>query len=456
MGPYGGFFARGQANLGTEGTIIDAEWLNMLQEEMCNVVLMNTTNPLDKSDRTQLVQTIIEIAPGGPGTGTGGAMIPEPPDDNFAHSRYRFVPDPGPPATGGWWHALKEPPVSPTANIGYSRTRLPGEIDGEWVISAGRIRPVTPPGAAAVFYVEKNGRNGDMIVNPGDGTQARPWRTIQYAIDWIAENIDAGGEGVQIFVGPHDMAGSTAPWEGFEVIQSVVGCPPDKFQIIGNTNNPALCQLGQITSGANTRCCVYANGGRVNIQGFSFYQPLGLTPYTRGVAVLSEGVGSTVKLDGNCHFNVAPGTLDHLWANAGGIIRVHTNYTINTGGALTAQQQNHMHVSNGGMILFQKEPLTINFAGICFCVNFVLAECGGIARLRAAWTAIGTAQPTAPATNMKKWYVSGNGVVDVHPDFLISAPNVWQTALIKIPGVTPVGQGGPGGQTVWTGGRALP
>jgi hypothetical protein len=471
---FGGYFKRGSAQVASEGTIIDAEWLNMLQEELCNAVILNRAPPdnvLDKSKRDQLLQMIIEISPGGPGGGTGGAQIPEPLNDGFAWSRFRTDPDPGPPATGDWWHALKDAPTSPGGAVAYSRKRDPGEDDGEWVVSTGRRRP-TPGTGPSLLYVEKIKPDGTLtVVGDGEGTLANPFRLIQEAIDFACENIDAAGIGVNILVGPHDRGGSSVPWEGFEVIRKLVGCPPNEFKIIGQTIDPNLCILKRIGSGEKGHCCIYVNGGRVNIGGFRIQQPEStVSAYARGVGILCEGSGSVVTLDNAMRFDVVPNSLDHLWANAGGVIKVNFNYTIYGGGALTAQQQNHMHVSNGGMIIYM-ENFTCTFSAqpsggspTPFCVNFILAESGGIARLRNEWRIAGTVPPVTPTTNMKKWYVSGNAVIDCRPPFVMTnpvapTPPVFRNgSLVIVPGVDPVGQNGgtaPSDRR-WTGGRYIP
>jgi hypothetical protein len=470
MGPiyhrqYGGYFDRGNPRLETYGTIIDAEFLNCLQEELVNVVIANGDTP-DKADYKQLLKVIEDQTIAGPGGGTGGALIPEPANDGFAYSRYRFDPDPGPPATGGWLHALKEPPTSPIGEIAYSRRRNPTEADGEWVVASGRRRD--PNAGIATFYVEKYGRNGDMVLNPGDGSQAKPWRTIQYAIDYVGQYIDGGGVGVEIRVGPHDdpISGSSVPWEGFSVLRRIPGCPLDGFRITGQAT-PDACLLGPSGRGDKAHCCIYVNGGRVNVGGFSFRQLAdGTTPYTKGVGILCEGGGSTLTLDGPTRFTVVPNSLDHMWADAGGIIYVKANYTIYGGAAQASRQQNHMHVSNNGLIHFDN-AITVSFlvnpqtggSNQCWCRNFVLGEAGGIARLRATLAIASTpAQPTTGVANMQKWYVCGNAVIDCYPDFVrgsVGAP-ASPNALTVVPGVQPIGQTAGASNYRWTGGRFIP
>lgn len=57
------FFSAGDYTTGVDATIVDAEWLNMLQEELCNAIVFSGIT-LNKADRTQLT-TAIRILAGG-------------------------------------------------------------------------------------------------------------------------------------------------------------------------------------------------------------------------------------------------------------------------------------------------------------------------------------------------------------------------------------------------------
>jgi hypothetical protein len=132
----GGYFARGNATLGTGGTIIDAEWLNGLQEEMCNIVLLDGRT-LDKGNRTQLATVIRDLGGlGGAPPGDGGDGLFEPPDDGVLYSRYNPGPTPTVPP-GAWGPALQEPRAD---GVAYARVRSPGQAVGSWVTATGRRR----------------------------------------------------------------------------------------------------------------------------------------------------------------------------------------------------------------------------------------------------------------------------------------------------------------------------
>lgn len=74
------FFTDGNPGLGVPATIVDAEWMNMIQEEISNVIedVDAGNTPLDKADRTQLKQAItamINGAVGGGGVGNFNAVL---------------------------------------------------------------------------------------------------------------------------------------------------------------------------------------------------------------------------------------------------------------------------------------------------------------------------------------------------------------------------------------------
>jgi Chaperone of endosialidase len=77
------FFTAGDEIAGVQATIVDAEWLNMVQEEICYVITANGMT-LNKGDRTQLRQAIAYMTgqdlggylPLGGGTLTGNLALP--------------------------------------------------------------------------------------------------------------------------------------------------------------------------------------------------------------------------------------------------------------------------------------------------------------------------------------------------------------------------------------------
>jgi hypothetical protein len=422
--PYGGYFVRGDSRLGTQGTIIDAEWLNMLQEELCNVVLLNRDAPdnvLDKSSRTQLLDTILAISGGG-GTdpGDGGAGITEPPNNDKLHSRYTLDPTPGPPETGDWEPVMPEAPPSPNGEA-YSRQWPATATEAQWVISSGKRRVTGGAGGdePETFYVERGTpAAGD------DGTLDKPFRSIQIAVDYVIQNIDAANIGVDILVGPHVAAGFTTFWDGFTVTRRVLNCPPGKFRVLRRSRLDDDCTLGPAVYGNDDmkRCCIYINGGSVAVGGFRFEQKpgtIGLAWELKGVAIKCEGTGSVCTIETQVYFTDRRNTLDHLWANAGGVIKVNAdNYTLESSGTnppLQERQNHHMHCSNAGIIIFKEafELIMSHASNQMNCLILIMIETGGIALLRYSWTyARRGGVVNGPCV---QWYISGNGVLDMSP-----------------------------------------
>jgi hypothetical protein len=65
IGKAAGYFSGGNPGTATPATIVDAEWLNMIQEEGANLVLAAGL-ALDKSDRTQWTQAVAALLATGP------------------------------------------------------------------------------------------------------------------------------------------------------------------------------------------------------------------------------------------------------------------------------------------------------------------------------------------------------------------------------------------------------
>lgn len=86
-----GHFTGGNPGAGTPATIVDAEWLNMVQEEMANAVT-GAGLALDKASRTQLFSAIKALV-----IAAGGAYIA----DTGAANAYVITPTNAPPAYAG-------------------------------------------------------------------------------------------------------------------------------------------------------------------------------------------------------------------------------------------------------------------------------------------------------------------------------------------------------------------
>jgi hypothetical protein len=306
----GGRFWTDGVNTQKAPTLIQSEWLNMIQEELCQVV--ETTSVLLEKDPTlhrngpySQLATAFRIlcdaddTGGGPSPPTGaGSSIEEPPADGLAYDRNRAPPSPDENADGYWTRAIDEPPDD---GYPYNRFVTPGQIVvpparpvGDWKQSSGQDRIAT----GATFNVAKGG--SDAI---GDGSTGRPWRTIQHAVDMVTRNVDANGRIVTIKVGPHNAGiGNTDPWEGFRVRRPLIGAKPDGFKIIGDVASPELCELGQIPkvggpAGAYERFSVYVNNAKIAVSGFTF-----IAQDRQNIFMRADENGAEITLEGGIIF----------------------------------------------------------------------------------------------------------------------------------------------------------
>src|SRR5215813_12977641 len=55
-----GFFQGGNPSSGMKATVVDADWLNAVQEEIAHVIEQSALT-LDKTDRTQLWQALVKL-----------------------------------------------------------------------------------------------------------------------------------------------------------------------------------------------------------------------------------------------------------------------------------------------------------------------------------------------------------------------------------------------------------
>jgi hypothetical protein len=246
------YFTGGTPGVGGVGqiiaTVVEPEWLNMIQEELCNVV--EFIEPLDKSDRAQLRRCIIEIGNPG-GGGGGGPNMFEPPDIGKPYGRYYDG------TSGEWRRAIEEPERED--GRGYSRTRPTMGMPGEWVAVSGYGRAQGPMS----FYVRRDGDNTNSGL-----TEADAWEDIQFAVDEITAALDAGGHVITIDVGDDEGP----PWDGFAVTQPLLNAPRMGFKIVGKsvTGDRDRCKIGPCPLPEYAKYCVYAEGTRVCISDFLF------------------------------------------------------------------------------------------------------------------------------------------------------------------------------------------
>jgi hypothetical protein len=256
-------------------TIVEPEWLNMIQEELCNIVF-EAGEELDKSDRAQITRCIQIVGNPG-GSGPGGPRMFEPPDTGTPYSRLYSG------TTGRWVDAIEEPPDD---GRGYSRARRQGEDIGVWIAVAGQGRAI----GDMAFYVRRGGDNANDGLTP-----ATAWEDIQYAIDALCDGLDAGGFIITLDVG--DDGGT--PWEGFVVTRFLINAPEMGFRIVGSSStgaNRLNCRLGPSPLAGYEGYAIYATSTRVSIAGFTFQAPPSQVPHS-GAYICAEGNDTTLWIE---------------------------------------------------------------------------------------------------------------------------------------------------------------
>lgn len=262
-----GFFQPG-VHGGVEATIVEADWLNTVQEELSHLI-EESGQTLSKIDNTQLLQALRNFI--------------DPPDNDLLHGR----------------------------------RRRPGAAIGEWVPS-GRIRLT----ASLDLYV--NAATGD---DGNDGTSGSPFLTIQRAADYLVTNIDAAGLGVTVHVAPGlyngfffngNVQGSTF---GNIVFQGDVATPSNC--IITNGVGPAAGFGAVTTNGGYFRlrgfrvqstaasCILAGTGGSFISMGDGMEFGVG------NLAHMQADPGGTIGID--APYTITNGSFAHVYA-AGGLI----------------------------------------------------------------------------------------------------------------------------------------
>jgi hypothetical protein len=209
VGAYGGFapagtpghFASGNPAVGQRGTIPGCDWFEGLQEEMMS--LLQAGNIVaQKGNVRQIYQSILAMQLL-VDTGTGGAnalvCTPLVPFDNLNLNTIIWVlpaaTNTGPATLNigvGGNVALTRNDGSPLQPTDYMAGQpfATAYRGGNWIMLIRRVRQQL--GGAAVLTC--NSGTG----NDATGGLANPFATLQGAYNWIAQNIDAAGNAVQV------------------------------------------------------------------------------------------------------------------------------------------------------------------------------------------------------------------------------------------------------------------
>ena len=389
------FYSDGNEVTGVAATVVDAWWLNMIQEEIRNVVVAAGIAP-NKHDNTQLLAAISAITGGNiwlplaGGTMTGQIFFNTP----------NGIPDPDPDVSGlrlSLWNPGDAGLCDYAIGVGPSElwfgVPATAEYFGFYAGTALMARippnanPVQPYDLITLAYLQANSRqvlSGNHIYHvatpagggsdtTGDGSTANPWATVDFAVTWVQENLDVGGHTVTI-----------------EVADGIYNDPiPAAGALIGATGPGQLVILGN--SGDNTAVVFHCTGADcLDVQaGASIWiKDITLQSTASGGA---GGNGLTASYAGellmsNCNFGACSG--NHMYAAAGGSIIVMGSYSI-SGGA-----QCHAQAATEGYIEMSSYPdrgvhLTIsgnpNFSG-----GFTVAGAGSISAANNSFTGSAT------------------------------------------------------------------
>lgn len=229
---------------------------------------------------------------------------------------------------------------------------LAGDLAGN-LVTAGGLNSFKQPATArtrltanTTWYVATTGNNVT-----GDGTIGLPWQTIQFAIDYIYNNIDPASYTVTIQVADGTYTNTVL----------VVGYLPNIAGLVisGNITTPANC----IISTSNSNGSVEVVSGRLAIGGFKILN--------------SAGPGVNASLQGNLSIS---GKMDfgacataHILANdTGSEVQVSSNYTI------SGSSPYHFSASAGANITLTA-PITITLTGTpSFSNQFAFSQKTGV------------------------------------------------------------------------------
>jgi hypothetical protein len=227
--------------------------------------------------------------------------------------------------------------------------------------------------AARTYYVRTDGSNSN---NGLANTSGGAWLTLQYAVDWITQNIDCGGNTVTLQVG----AGTFA---GFSVFSSVVGSAAQTLSglvLLGDTTTPTNCVI-------NSTITCTGNNAVVRIAGFSFTAAGGDCLYASG--------GGWISVYGNVNFASAANY--HMHTNVCGVIVVAaTSYTITAGASI------HYYAEKCGVIEVNSTGVTITGTP-AFSLAYATASMGYLKHSGCTFTGSATG---------KRYISQLNGVVD--------------------------------------------
>jgi hypothetical protein len=346
-----GFFSNGNELTGTPATVVDAWWLNMIQEEIRNVVVAAGIAP-NKADNTQLLAAIGAVTGGNiylplaGGTMTGqihwSGVGNGPPDTNGTGQRLVIWDAPSGSidyaigiASAEFWFSC-----STNAHFSfYEGTNLNARVPPSG-------NPTQPYDLVTLGYLGANSRtfltaHKYVYISPtgsdttGDGTNANPWATLQYAWDTIQAFTDYAGFQVTCQMADGTYHGSLEA-AGVSIGATQTGA----FIVRGNVSNNAAVVLNVTGDNALT---AYASAS-FTVQHLTV---MSTTSGGEGGAGIAATYGGVVIIGPGVVFGACSG--NHMYATAGGSIIATAGYTISAGA------QAHAEASTGGYIELSEE-----------------------------------------------------------------------------------------------------
>jgi hypothetical protein len=378
-----GFFSNGDPLTGLPATVVDAWWLNMIQEEIRNVVVAAGITP-NKQDNSQLLQALAAITggniylplAGGTMTGQIDFNLPIGPPDTQANgnggARLTLF-DPGPqnePSfaigidSGQLWLGVPLPSqtfgfyggTSIVARIppnGAPPTQNYDLVTWGFMKSSGRDFLT----ANRTYYVDNAGSD-----TTGDGSAGNPWKTLQNAFQYIQGKVDFAGYKVTIQMADGTYTG------GLSASGAPIGATQTGSIIVrGNTGNSDAVHL--VVTGAPA---IYSTiGASIQVEHLTLRSILSGEGGGQGLGCSYAGeivVGAGVVFD-TCSQN-------QMYAGAGGSIIVMNDYSI-TGGGVT-----HCQAAADGYIELSSSPdrpVTVTLLGTPnFSAAFAMADIGAV------------------------------------------------------------------------------
>jgi hypothetical protein len=223
----------------------------------------------------------------------------------------------------------------------------------------------------------------------GDGSNAKPFRTVQVAINYCYNSIDAAGNSVIIqlqVAATYDPFLTNRNFGGNIFVQGDILNP--RNYIVKNTNGPAVAATGASV--------LFLRGLSIEAAGSN-------TPYSpSGVGVVVQA--GAVVLYENIAFGVCSSM--HIWTVLGGQFYpyMRTGPTQIPAYSIYGASPAHFYSSNGGSITVVNAAITLT-STFAFSNAFAVAESTGFIQAWGSTTITGTATGT-------RYIVASNGVIN--------------------------------------------